>query len=146
MTRRSGPPADAVAERDDLSTRYPVKALPFTPMAPPPAQSNELRQWRQRLLDVYGPMLTDHQREACHLYLDEDWSFSELAEQLSVSRAGAHDLVQRALAQLDRMEANLGHAAELMRRDEVEAELRGRAATRPVAKAKKGAGAGSSAS
>jgi len=80
----------------------------------------------QRLLDVYGPLLTDHQREACRLHLDEDWSFAELAEHLGCSRSGAHDLVRRALAQLEHVEERLGLAAELARRDEVEAALRTR--------------------
>ena len=82
----------------------------------------------QRLLDVYGPLLTEHQRLACHLHLAQDWAFSELAAHLGCSRSGAHDLVRRALAQLERFEASLGHAAELARRDAVEAELRARVA------------------
>jgi predicted DNA-binding protein YlxM (UPF0122 family) len=79
---------------------------------------------QQRLLDVYGALLTDHQREACRLHLDEDWSFTELAEHLGCSRSGAHDLVRRAIAQLDSLEARLGLAAELARRDAVETDLR----------------------
>jgi predicted DNA-binding protein YlxM (UPF0122 family) len=81
---------------------------------------------RQRLLDVYGGVLTDHQREACRLHLDEDWSITELAEHLHCTRSGAHDLVRRALAQLDGLEGRLGLAAELDRRDRVESELRAR--------------------
>jgi predicted DNA-binding protein YlxM (UPF0122 family) len=81
---------------------------------------------RQRLLDVYGAVLTAHQREACRLHLDEDWSITELAEHLGCSRSGAHDLVRRALAQLEGLEARLGLAAELARRDDVEAGLRAR--------------------
>jgi len=84
----------------------------------------------QRLLDVYGAMLTGHQRDACHLHLDEDWSFTELAEHLGCSRSGAHDLVRRALTQLEHLEERLGLAAELARRDEVEAALRARLAHR----------------
>jgi len=89
----------------------------------PPAAS---RRQQQRLLDVYGPLLTTHQREACRLHVDEDWSFSELAEHLGCSRSGAHDLVRRGLAQLVSFEARLGHAAELERRDAVEVGLRAR--------------------
>ncbi len=81
---------------------------------------------RQRLFDVYGAVLTDHQREACRLHLDEDWSITELAEHLRCSRSGAHDLVRRALAQLEGLEARLGLAAELERRDAVETGLRAR--------------------
>lgn len=86
---------------------------------------NQLAQ-RQRLLDVYGALLTDHQREACRLHLDGDWSFTELAEHFGFSRSAAHDLVRRAVAQLEHYEACLGHARELARRDEVEAALRAR--------------------
>ncbi len=83
---------------------------------------------QQRLLDVYGALLTEHQREACRLHLDEDWSFAELAAELGVSRSAAHDLVRRAVLQLEHYEARLGHAAELARRDAVEEQLRQRIA------------------
>ena len=78
----------------------------------------------QRLLDVYGALLTEHQREACRLHLDEDWSYGEIAERFRCTRSAAHDLVRRATAQLARFEERLGHEAELRRRDAVEAELR----------------------
>jgi len=78
----------------------------------------------QRLLDVYGALITEHQREACRLHLDEDWSVSELAEHLGVTRSGAHDLVRRGLTALESYEARLGLSGELLRRDRVEADLR----------------------
>lgn len=84
---------------------------------------------QQRLLDVYGGVLTAHQREACRLHLDEDWSLSELAEHVGCTRSGAHDLIRRAVAQLENLEARLGLAAELRRRDQVEARLRARIAS-----------------
>ncbi len=84
------------------------------------------RAWQERLLDVYGALLTEHQREACRLHLHEDWSFTELAEHFTCTRSGAHDLVRRALAQLEHCEDRLGHAAEMERRDRVEADLRAR--------------------
>jgi predicted DNA-binding protein YlxM (UPF0122 family) len=83
----------------------------------------ELRRL-QRLLDTYGALLTEHQREACRLRLDEDWSYTELAETFGCSRAAAFDLVRRALHQLEHYEGRLGHAAELARREAVEVELR----------------------
>src|SRR5579864_7264793 len=101
---------------------YHVKVLPLTPRSTPEPLSS--RAWQERLLDVYGALLTDHQREACRLHLHEDWSFTELAEHFARSRSGAHDLVRRALAQLEHFEERLGHAAELDRRDSVEAGLR----------------------
>ena len=70
----------------------------------------ETRAHRQRLFDVYGPVLTDRQRDACRLYLDDDWSYAELAEHFGVSRSGAADLVKRGLAHVELMEEKLGHA------------------------------------
>ena len=98
----------------------------------PAADPTEQVARHQNLLDVYGALLTEHQREACRLHLDEDWSYAELAEQLGCSRSAAHDLVRRALVQLEHYESRLGHAAELARRDAVEAELR--AALKSLAK------------
>ncbi len=95
-----------------------------------PASSASDNAARQRLFDVYGGVLTDHQREACRLHLDEDWSITELAEHLRCTRSGAHDLVRRALAQLENLEGRLGLAAELDRRDRVEADLRARVKAR----------------
>lgn len=95
-------------------------------MTVPLGRDAAARVRHQHLLDVYGALLTDHQREACHLYLDEDWSFAEISEHFGCTRSGAHDLVSRATARLDELEARLGHAAELDRRDEVEARLRSR--------------------
>jgi predicted DNA-binding protein YlxM (UPF0122 family) len=84
------------------------------------------RTTHQRLLDVYGALLTDHQREACRLHLDEDWSFTEIAEHFACTRSGAHDLVRRGVAQLEHVEGRLGLAAELQRRDALEDQLRAR--------------------
>ena len=95
-------------------------------------QALSSRVWQERLLDVYGAVLTEHQRDACRLHLHEDWSFTELAEHFACTRSGAHDLVRRALAQLEHFEQRLGHAAELDRRDRIEAGLRARIATRAL--------------
>ncbi len=97
--------------------------MPLTRARSPLAAASD-HAVRQRLFDVYGAVLTDHQREACRLHLDEDWSITELAEHLGCSRSGAHDLVRRALAQLEGLETRLGLAAELERRDTVESGLR----------------------
>jgi predicted DNA-binding protein YlxM (UPF0122 family) len=98
-------------------------------LTPLPAHDpTELVARQQRLLDVYGALLTEHQREACRLHLDEDWSFAELAQQFGCSRSAAHDLVRRAIVQLEHYESRLGHAAELARRDGVEEGLRARLA------------------
>lgn len=53
-----------------------------------------------RLFDIYEPMLTSKQSEAFRLHFLDDWSLSEVAGRLDVTRQGAHDLVQRARERL----------------------------------------------
>ncbi len=89
----------------------------------------------QRLFDAYGPLLTDSQREAVRLHLEEDWSVSEMAAVRRVSRAAAHDLVRRGLEHLASTEGRLGLAERLQRleaeRDRLRRRLRALEADRP---------------
>jgi hypothetical protein len=70
------------------------------------------------LLDFYGPLLTDQQREVLVRYFEEDLSLSEIAEERGVSRAAVHDLIRRGLGALESYEERLGLVAryELDRR------------------------------
>ena len=63
------------------------------------------------LLDFYGNLLTDKMRDALDLYLNDDLSFSEIADASNISRQGAHDTVKRALQQLKSYEEKLGLVA-----------------------------------
>jgi predicted DNA-binding protein YlxM (UPF0122 family) len=67
-----------------------------------------LRQRQLRLLDLYGSLLTEHQRRIMHLVWEEDWSYSEIAERHQVSRTAIYDVVRRTAANLDDYEAKLG--------------------------------------
>lgn len=60
------------------------------------------------LLDFYGNLLTDKMRDCLDLYLNDDLSFAEIADDAGISRQGAHDTVKRALAQLHSYEEKLG--------------------------------------
>lgn len=62
------------------------------------------------LRDVYGPLLTDKQREAVALHFEEDWSLSEIALHLSISKQAVHDLLKRTVASLGQYESKLGFA------------------------------------
>ena len=47
------------------------------------------------LFDLYGELLTEHQREVYGQLVNDDMSLSELAEQYGISRQGVHDLIRR---------------------------------------------------
>ena len=53
------------------------------------------------LFDVYGDLLTKRQREILSLYYEEDFSYTEISEELEISRAAAMDSVHRATKLLD---------------------------------------------
>ena len=62
------------------------------------------------LLDYYGGLLTERQRRVMSLYCDFDLTPSEIAEELSMTRQAAHDIVSKCRAMLDEYEAKLGLA------------------------------------
>ncbi len=59
------------------------------------------------LLDFYGALLTDKQREILSLYYHEDYSLAEIALQYAVSRQNIHDILHRAGKHLLHYEAQL---------------------------------------
>ncbi len=61
-----------------------------------------------RLYDIYGPLLTEKQRKVFIMHHERDWSLSEIAEILGMSRQGVHDLFQRAKDRLEELEELLG--------------------------------------
>ena len=60
------------------------------------------------LLDFYGGMLTEKQRESCDMRFNQDMSLGEIAETLGVSRQAVNDNLTRTEALLRRMEENIG--------------------------------------
>lgn len=63
------------------------------------------------LLDFYGELLTEKQRQALVSYYDEDCSLSEIAENMDISRQGVRDFIKRGETQLAEFEEKLGMAA-----------------------------------
>ena len=59
------------------------------------------------LMDCYGDLLTDKQRQYLSLYYEEDFSLSEIAEDLMVSRNAVYDKLKRAVASLEEYESKL---------------------------------------
>ena len=61
-----------------------------------------------RLLDFYGGLLTDHRREIMRMYLEEDLSLQEIADNMLITRQGVHDAINKAQKQLEEYEKKLG--------------------------------------
>jgi len=64
--------------------------------------------WLDRLYDIYGPLLTEKQREVFMLHHERDLSLSEIADSLGMSRQGVHDLFQRSRERLEELEDRIG--------------------------------------
>lgn len=47
------------------------------------------------LYDFYGELLTERQRQVYASVVLEDYSLSEVAEELEISRQGVHDMIRR---------------------------------------------------
>ena len=68
----------------------------------------EDRVMQSLLLDFYGELLTDKQRECCELHFNEDLSLAEIAEQCGISRQGVWDNIRRGVAALEEIEEKTG--------------------------------------
>ena len=64
------------------------------------------------LLDYYGELLTDRQRELCEMSFNQDLSLSEIAENTGISRQGVRDQLTHAETQLTFYEDALGLLAK----------------------------------
>ena len=64
-----------------------------------------------QLVDVYGSLLTERQRNYMQLHFEDDLSFGEIARQFNVSRQAIHDAVKHAEASLEEYESKLGLVA-----------------------------------
>ncbi|MDR0314948.1 MAG: DNA-binding protein [Oscillospiraceae bacterium] len=60
------------------------------------------------LIDYYGDMLTNKQRDFLIYYYNDDLSLSEIAENEGITRQGVRDAIKRAEKQLFEMESRLG--------------------------------------
>lgn len=65
------------------------------------------------LLDFYGDLLTEKQRDIMQLYYYEDLSLSEIAENENISRQGVHDAIKHAEQYLDDFEKKVGFVRKM---------------------------------
>ena len=59
------------------------------------------------LYDFYGELLTEHQKEIYELFVLDDYSLGEIAQEKGISRQGVHDLIKRCGHILDDYETKL---------------------------------------
>ena len=75
----------------------------------------EKRVQTSLLLSIYGPLLTERQRETLRMHEEDDLSLSEIAQEAGVTRQAAHDAIRRGEEQLFTFEEKLGLAARWQR-------------------------------
>ena len=75
------------------------------------------------LLDYYGGMLTDKQRECFDMRYNQDMSLGEIGETLGVGRQAINDSLTRTEALLRRMEENIGCVKRYMESREALREI-----------------------
>ena len=62
---------------------------------------------RTLLYDFYGELLTSRQQQVYTNVVLEDYSLSEVAEELNISRQGVHDMIKRCNHTLEEYESRL---------------------------------------
>ena len=65
------------------------------------------------LLDFYGDVLSERKRNVLDMYYNEDFSLSEISEEIGISRQGVRDLIKKAEEELCFLEAKLGLAKKM---------------------------------
>ena len=76
---------------------------------------SESRLMQSMLLDFYGELITEKQRECFDLHYNEDLSLSEIAENYGISRQGVRDVIVRAEAAMTELEDKTGILKRFMR-------------------------------
>ena len=76
------------------------------------------------LLDVYGAVLNDKQRELCEYYYYEDLSLAEIAENVGITRQGVRDLIKRAEQTLTSLEEKCRYCERFLKLKELNGKAR----------------------
>ena len=75
------------------------------------------------LLDFYGEVLTEKQREMLRQYYNDDLSLSEIGENFGITRQGARDAIKHGETTLKELEEKVGFAARYRRAQQKLEEL-----------------------
>jgi len=60
------------------------------------------------LFDLYGGLLTKKQQKCLRMHLFDDFSLSEIGDEMGITRQAAHDMIKRSGMALEEYEEKLG--------------------------------------
>ena len=75
------------------------------------------------LFDFYGALLTEKQQECLKMHLFEDFSLSEIGEELGISRQAVYDNIHRSEKAMESYAAKLGLVARYQKERAVLADI-----------------------
>ena len=82
--------------------------MPFATLKGSGAHAPKAKDLRYlQLWDLYGGLLTDHQREICEMYYGYDLSLMEIAEEKGVSKQSVSEVLKKSRELLDGFEEKL---------------------------------------
>ena len=82
------------------------------------------KKMRERyLFDFYGELLTDKQKQILEYHYNDDYSLSEIAEVLCVSRQGIFDVVKRSRLIMESYEEKLSLMAKFLKNQNIIKEV-----------------------
>lgn len=84
---------------------------------------NEDRAYICRLIDIYGNVLSDRQKDVVDLYYNEDLSLAEISENCGITRQGVRDAIRHGVETLRFLESALGFNAKSERINRCASEI-----------------------
>ena len=75
------------------------------------------------LLDFYGDILPERKRYILDMYYNEDFSLSEISQEIGISRQGVRDIIKKTEEELLFFEEKLGLSAKLGRLEQSAKDL-----------------------
>lgn len=79
----------------------------------------EKKQRVNLLMDCYVELLTEKQQIILDFYYHEDWSLSEIADELGISRNAVFDTIKKSVLILEKYEKTLGLMDKHIKRQEL---------------------------